>query len=116
MFGGQAGGWPADFANLIGEVRGMETAPIEFEVADDLAYWRAAVPGKVDARAEALTGPTSLPGQRVQVHNPPGCETGPNGIATWGVSKADEVDVFGFKWSHVGQSSKHIPFDWSGPG
>jgi hypothetical protein len=52
----------------------------------------------------------------VQTHNPPGCETGPNGIATWGKASADGVDVFGFKWSHVGQSSKHIPFDWSGPG
>ena len=31
-------------------------------------------------------------------------------------STADKVDVFGFKWSHVGQSSKHIPFDWTGPG
>ena len=131
IFGGQAGGWPAQLHQNLAELRGIEVAPIEFEVAGDLAYWRAAVPGKVEARAEALTGPTTLPseprrrnstgpttlpGQRVQTHNPPGCETGPNGVATWGVSKADEVDVFGFKWSHVGQSSKHIPFDWTGPG
>ena len=74
------------------------------------------VADKVDARGEALTGPTTLPGQRVQTHNPPGCETGPNGVATWGKSTTDKVDVFGFKWSHVGQSSKHIPFDWTGPG
>ena len=57
IFGGQAGGWPAQFAQNIGEVRGIEFAPIEFEVAGDLSTWRAAIPGKVEARAEALTGP-----------------------------------------------------------
>ena len=41
IFGGQVGGWPAQFAQTIGELRGIEFAPIEFEVAGDLAYWRA---------------------------------------------------------------------------
>jgi hypothetical protein len=52
-FGGQAGGFPAQFAEFIGEVRGVEFVPIEFEVADDLAYWRAEIPGKVVASAGA---------------------------------------------------------------
>jgi len=47
---------------------------------------------------------------------PAGRRDGPERHRHLGVSKADEVDVFGFKWSHVGQSSKHIPFDWTGPG
>jgi hypothetical protein len=25
------------------------------------------------------------------------------------------VDAFGLRWSWAGQSSKHIPFDWTGP-
>jgi len=25
------------------------------------------------------------------------------------------VDAFGFQWTWAGQSSKHIPFDWTGP-
>jgi hypothetical protein len=116
IFGGRAGGWPGQFAQTIAEVRGIEVAPIDFEVAGDLAYWRAAVPNKVEARGEALTGPTSLPGQRTQTHNPPGCETGPNGVATWGVAVVDNAEGFGFKWSRTGHSSKHIPFDWTGPG
>jgi hypothetical protein len=115
IFGGQAGGWPGEFAAFIGEIRGIEPAPITFEVADDLAHWRAEVPGRVSAAAEALTGPTTLPGQRVQVLNPPGCETGPNGVATWGRATADQVEAFGFQWEWAGRSSKHIPFDWSGP-
>jgi len=115
IFSGQAGGWPATFAQNVAEVRGVEVAPIDFEVADDLAFWRAAVPDHVEARGNALGGPTTLPGQRVQTINPPGCETGPNGVCTWGTATADAVDGFGFSWSRTGQSSKHIPFDWTGP-
>jgi hypothetical protein len=65
IFGGQAGGFPAEFAELIGEMRGIEFVPIEFDVADDLAYWRAEIPGKVLASAEALTGSTTPEGERV---------------------------------------------------
>src|SRR6476659_2303666 len=35
IFGGQAGGWPGEFAAVIAEVRGIEFAPISFEVAAD---------------------------------------------------------------------------------
>jgi len=115
IFGGQAGGWPGKFAQTIGEVRGIEFAKIEVEIADDLARWRAAVPGKVEAMADALTGPTTPPGKRVQTINPPGSEVGPGGAATWGVATVDRADSFGFKWSRSGQSSKHIPFSWRGP-
>ncbi len=117
IFGGQAGGWPGEFASMIGEVRGIEYAPIEFEIADDLAYWRAEIPGRVEARAEALSGPTSpSAGARVQLHNAPGAEIGPGQVATWGKATASRsTDAFGFKFDWVGRSSKHFPFDWSGP-
>ena len=45
-FSGKAGGFMAEFAKLIGEVRGIDFAPIKFEVSDDLAYWSAEIPGK----------------------------------------------------------------------
>jgi hypothetical protein len=115
IFSGQAGGWPGEFAQSICEVRGIEYAPIEFEIADDLAWWRAAIPGKVEARAEALTGPTTPEGARVQLHNAPGAEIGPGQIATWGVATADRADAMGFSFDYPGRSSKHFPFDWSGP-
>lgn len=116
IFGGQAGGFPAEFAELIGEMRGIEFVPIEFEVADDLAYWRATIPGKVEAAAEALTGPTTPEGQRVQTLNPPGSEVGPSGtVATWGRATADRAEGFGFKWEWDGKSSKHLPFEWGRP-
>ena len=115
IFGGAAGGWPGDFAGMIDEVRGIEYAPISFEIADDLAYWAAEVPGKARARAEALTGPTTPEGRRVQLHDPPGAEVGPGQVATWGTATANEVDGFGFEWEWSGRSSKHFPFDWAGP-
>jgi hypothetical protein len=115
IFSGQVGGWPEEAAELIGEMRGVEFVPIEFEVADDLAYWRAEIPGKVEASAEALTGPTTPEGQRVQMLNTPGSEVGPGQVLTWGRATADRVEGFGFKWEWDGQSAKHIPFEWSGP-
>jgi hypothetical protein len=93
----------------------VEYAPIKIEVADDLGYWSAEIPGKVLARAEALTGPMTPPCKRVQTLNPPGSEVEPGTIATWGKTLADEVDAMRFKWKRKAKSSKHIPFDWSGP-
>jgi hypothetical protein len=63
IFGGKAGGFTAEFAKLVGEIRGIEFAPIKFELADDLSYWTAEIPGKVLAKAEALTGPMTPPGK-----------------------------------------------------
>jgi hypothetical protein len=115
IFMGKAGGFMAEFAKLFGEIRGTEFAPIKFKVADDLASWSAEIPGKVVARAEALTGPMTPPGKRVQLINAPGSETGPGTVATWGRAAANEVDAMGFRWDWKGKSSKHIPFDWAGP-
>ncbi|HJS69045.1 MAG TPA: DUF1326 domain-containing protein [Nitrososphaera sp.] len=115
IFMGKAGGFMAEIAKLFGETRGTEFVPIKFEVADDLASWSAEIPGRVVARAEALTGPMTPPGKRVQLINAPGSETGPGTVATWGRAMANEVDAMGFKWDWKGKSSKHIPFDWAGP-
>jgi hypothetical protein len=70
IFSGKAGGFMAEIAKLIGEVRGIEYAPTKFEVADDLSYWGAEIPGKILAKAEALTGPTT-PWQKSANHYPP---------------------------------------------
>lgn len=116
IFGGQAGGWPGQFAEMFGpEMIGMEFAPIRVTVDDDLATWKAEVPGRVTAQAEALTGPTTPEGARVEVRNLPGSETGPGQLATWGRTLANRVDAYGFTWDWEGRSSKHITFDWSGP-
>lgn len=73
IFAGEAGGWPAGFAAAIGDFRGIEFAAISFELADDLAFWQAEIPGRVRGRAEALTGPTTplASGCRRSIHPGP---------------------------------------------
>src|SRR5918996_192549 len=116
IFTGKAGGFMAEIAKLIGEVR-IEFAPIRFEIAEDLTYWSAEIPGKIIAKGEALTGPMTPPGKRVQTLNPPGSEVGPGTVATWGIAVTDEVNVpaFRYEWKRSGRSSKHIAFNWTGP-
>jgi hypothetical protein len=120
IFSGAAGGWMGKFASVIGEFRGVEIAPIRAEVSEDLSSWSVEVTGKVRASAVALTGPTSDPNKRVQLINPPGSEVGPGDhvVATWGVGEMVQSDpaLFGdFQLDKIKTSSKHIPFDWSGP-
>ena len=117
IFTGKAGGFMAEFGKLLGDMRGIDYAPINFEVADDLSYWSAEIPGKVVAKAEALAGPMTPSGKRVQTLNAPGSEVGPGTVATWGKAIIDEVNApeVRFEWRRKGRSSKHIPFDWSGP-
>ncbi|MFD0260593.1 DUF1326 domain-containing protein [Kitasatospora indigofera] len=116
IFSGQVGGWPKQFGELTTtEVLGMDAAPITVEIGDDLRAWSVEIPGRVTARAEALTGPTAPEGGRVQLHNAPGAEVGPGQVATWGRATTDQADAFGFSWNRSGRSSKHFPFDWSGP-
>jgi hypothetical protein len=115
IFSGRAGGWPGTFAQFIGEVRGLEFARIDFHIDDDLASWRAEIPGKAVGSAVALGGPTTPPGKRVQVHNAGGAECGPGSVATYGTATVDKAQAFGFQWDRTGKSSKHMAFDWSGP-
>jgi len=118
IFGGQAGGWPGYFAaQVLGEFRGVEYVPVSIEIANDLAFWQAEVPGRVRGRVEALMGPTTSPDKRVQSLNLPGAEVGPSGkVATWGSSNEVRSEGFGFQWGGKGSwSSKHFSFDWSGP-
>ena len=115
VFSGQAGGWMGEFATLIGEVRGLEFVPIEFKIDGDLARWQVEIPGKVKTISEALAGPTTPPGKRVQVHNAPGSEVGPGQTVTLGKAVENEVNAFGLKWNWAGKASKHTPFDWNGP-
>jgi hypothetical protein len=117
IFTGKAGGFMAEFAKLVGEVRGVEFAPIKIDVAEDLSKWSAEIPGKVMAKAEALTGPMTPAGKRVQSLNLPGSEVGPGTVATWGIAVADEVNApkVRYQWKRTGRSSKYILFNWSGP-
>lgn len=116
IFGGQAGGWPAQLVAMLGpQMLGMDYAPIRVRIAEDLSTWSVHIPDRVEADAAALTGPTTPEGARVQTWNLPGSETGPGQVATWGRATVNRADAFSFSWDWAGKSSKHIGFDWSGP-
>jgi hypothetical protein len=117
IFGGRAGGWPAMFVEMsASELRGVEVAPIHAWIAEDLSAWSVEVPGRAAATVQALSGPTTPQGARVQSHNLPGAEVGPGQVATWGVATSYRADAFGFTFERSGGSSKHFGFNWSGPG
>ena len=120
IFGGAAGGWPATFASLIGDFRGVEIAPMRIEIAEDLSSWSVEVSGLYKSTSAALTGPTADPSKRIQLINAPGSEVGPaeHSVTTWGVGDTHQSATSLFGDINVGTvrtSSKHIPFDWSGP-
>jgi hypothetical protein len=115
IFGGGAGSWPQLFAeNFLGEMKGLEFAPIDLDIADDASTWTLNVEGKARGATEVLTGPTTRPGENAHVVNIPGAEVGPNsGPTTYGIANVCEADAFGFKFEWPGRSSKLIPFEWS---
>lgn len=116
IFGGQVGSWPQMFAeNVLGEMLGLEFAPVELEIADDSSSWSLSIPGKATATAEVLSGPTTRPGERhAHTINIPGSEAGPNsGPTVYGIASTNEADMFGLKFDWAGRSAKHIPFEWS---
>ncbi len=119
IFGGRVGGFPGKVNALFTggrKVLGRERARISFEIAPDQSRWGVDIAGKVKAWAEALTGPTSNPGEYPRLANAPGSETGPGPqLVTWGKSTVCHVDAFGFDFSWGVNSAKHIPFDWAGP-
>ena len=112
LFGGQAGGWPQMFGENFDEVLGMEFAPIELDVDNDLSSWRINIPDKASGSTQLLEGPTSG-GERIAVHGAPGAEVGPGqGAVTYGTCDY-KINMFGFEFDRSGRSSKHIPFEWS---
>ena len=119
IFGGRAGGFPGEVSALFTggrKVIGTERAKIAYEITPNQSRWGVDIAGKVKAWAEALTGPTSNPGEYPRLANAPGSETGPGPqLVTWGKSTVCKVEAFGFNFSWTVNSAKHIPFDWKGP-
>jgi hypothetical protein len=115
IFGGQAGSWPQALAeSAFGEVKGIEFAPIDLKIADDSSTWSIEIKGKASGSAEVLTGPTTRPGENVQVTGLPASEVGPsNGPTTYGIATKNDVDAYGWNWDWAGRSAKHTPFEWS---
>lgn len=61
IFSSEAEGFMAEFAKLIGEIKGIDFAPIRLKFLRIWAQWSAEIPGKVLAKAVALGGPMTPP-------------------------------------------------------
>lgn len=94
---------------------GFSLCPLFFELPYDLAYRKAEISYLANAEAEALTGPTAPKGVTEQTLNPPSSEAWPCEAATWGKIITNLVKSNGCQFNWAERSSKHIPFDWSGP-
>lgn len=77
--------------------------------------------GSVKLRVQVLGG--QLPAQRGRhekhQHHGPEAEDHlhfAQQVPHAGMATTDGSDGFGFKWDRSGKSSRHLPFDWSGPG
>jgi hypothetical protein len=105
VFGGQLGGPVAALAPLIGEVAGLERAPISF--ADDGLTHRLTVGDAIDIEIEDLTPPGSSKPTRFEniQHLAAPSVT---------VARATSSRVSGFGIEFEGTAASSAPFAWSG--
>jgi hypothetical protein len=105
VFGGQLGGPVAALAPLVGEVAGLERAPISF--VDDGLNHRVAVGDAIDTEVEDLTPPgSSEPTRYENIEH----LAGPSVT----VARATRSRVSGFGIEFEGKAGSSAPFAWKG--
>lgn len=106
---GQAGGPLANLAPLIGEFRGVESAPIE--IRGEGMHWSVSIPGLLDQALDAVPGGNQ--GEPMYLDNTPHPAN-----ARLGLAKAvrSHLHAFGLDWDdESGRNNGHLaPFDWRG--
>jgi hypothetical protein len=106
---GQAGGPMANFAPLIADFRGVQTAPIDFRQQG--MHWSVAIPGLLDQAAEGVPGADQS--EPMSIHN-----TAHPVNARLALAKAvrSHLHAFGLDWDDdSGRNNGHFaPFDWRG--
>ena len=105
VFGGQLGGPVAALAPLVGEVAGVERAPISF--VDDGLNHRVTVGDAIDTEVEDLTPPgSSEPTRYENIEH----LAGPSVT----VARATSSRVSGFGIEFEGKAGSSAPFAWKG--
>lgn len=109
VFGGQAGGPMAGLVPLIGEMLGMETAPIEY--VDDGRRHSLKVGELIDVEIEDYVPPQLLPDGDVEMLT--GMFHPANSTLTIASATRSRVSVFGLDFVNDGKNGHSAPFSWS---
>lgn len=106
VFGGEKGGPMEVVAPLIGEMLGMETAPIEF--ADDGVRHHLKVGNQIEIDVEDLVPEGAAePSKLTGVHLPA------NTTVTVARATKSRINAFGLDLSNEGKNGHSAPFSWS---
>lgn len=108
VFSGQLGGPMELLAPLIGEMMGMETAPIEY--ADDDRQHRVKIGDYVEIEVEDFVPPQTPGGD---ISRLTGVFHPANSTLTIARANASQVSAFGLEFSNVGKNGHSAPFSWA---
>ncbi len=108
VFGGQKGGPMEIVAPLVGEMLGMEVAPIEY--ADDGRRHRLKIGDLVDIEVEDFVPPQTPEGE---VSKLTGMFHPANSTLTIARATRSRVSAFGLEFSNEGKNGHSAPFSWS---
>jgi hypothetical protein len=108
VFAGQLGGPMAMLAPLIGEMLGMETAPIDY--AEDGRRHRVRIGDAIDIEIEDFVPPLNPEGE---VSKLTGMFHPANSTLTIARATASRVNAFGLQFDNTGKNGHSAPFSWA---
>src|SRR5450631_493264 len=109
IFGGSVGGPMAGLAPLIGEMLGMESAPIDY--VNEGRRHSLKVGDLMDIEIEDFVPPQLLPDGDVEMLT--GVFHPANSTLTVARASRSKVDVFGLSFANDGKNGHSAPFAWS---
>ena len=108
VFSGQLGGPPEIFAPLVGEMLGVEVAPIDY--VDEGRRHRVRIGDFVEIEIEDFVPPQTPEGE---VSKLTGILHPANSTLTIARATASQVRAFGLVFSNVGKNGHSAPFSWA---
>ena len=108
VFSGQLGGPMAAVHPLVGEMLGLERAPIEY--SDDGRRHRLKVADAIDIEIEDFVPPQTPDGEVARLT---GMLHPANSTLTIARAARSRVSAFGMEWDNSGKNGHSAPFSWS---
>ncbi len=108
IFSGQLGGPPEVLASLVGEILGVEVAPIDY--VDEGRRHRVRIGDLVEIEIEDFVPPQTPEGE---VSKLTGMFHPANSTLTIAQATRSQVRAFGLEFSNVGKNGHSAPFSWA---